>query len=106
MLRTYGSDEFSRQVCEVIREDQLPLKLMVGAWIATEKDKEGQAEQNQAQVDGAIAIANDFPDVVVALSVGNESQVFWSFHKVEAKTLIRYLRQARSATKVPVTVAG
>ena len=97
----YGSDPFARQICEVIREDKLPLKVMVGAWI----DKPEAEEANRAQVENAIAIANDFPDVVCAVSVGNETQVFWSFHPIAAEQLIEYIREVRSKTKVPVTVA-
>jgi exo-beta-1,3-glucanase (GH17 family) len=105
MLRTYGSDEFSRHVCEVIKEDDLPLTIMVGVWVATEKDDADQQKANQTQVDGAINIANDFPGIVSAVCVGNESQVFWSFHKVETETLIKYIRQVRSSVSAPVTVA-
>ena len=104
MLRVYGYDEFAQKVCEVIRDNQLPLKVMVGAWVATITDDEAAAA-NQKQVDGAIALANQFPDVVAAVCIGNESQVFWSFHKLKTEKLIEYIRQARKETKVPVTVA-
>ena len=104
MLRVYGSDDFASKVCEVIRADQLPLKVMVGAWVTTITGEEA-ATANERQVDGAIALANEFPDVVAAVSIGNESQVFWSFHKLKTEKLIEYIRQARKQTKVPVTVA-
>ena len=105
MIRTYGTEPFARKVCEVIREEKLSLKVMIGAWIETEKDKPEKKAANQGQVDRAIKLANEFPNNVVAVSVGNESQVFWSFHKVEQKTLIKYLRQVRTKIKQPVTVA-
>ena len=38
MIRTYGTESFARLVCEVIRAEKLELKLMLGAWIATEKN--------------------------------------------------------------------
>ena len=63
-----------------------------------------QKTANQDQVDRAIKLANEFPDVVAAVSVGNETQVFWSFHKVELSTLIRYVRNVRNQIKQPVTV--
>ena len=100
-LRVYGSDPFARQICELIRTEKLPLKVMVGAWIA---GPEAEAA-NRQQVTQAIAIANDFPDVVCAVSVGNETQVFWSFHPVDRDQLIAYIREVRSKTQVPVTVA-
>jgi exo-beta-1,3-glucanase (GH17 family) len=100
-LRVYGSDPFVRQICEIVRAEKLPLHVMIGAWI----DKPDVEPQNRKQVEDAIAIANDFPDVVCAVSVGNESQVSWSFHKVDTDLLIEYVRKVRSETKVPVTVA-
>ena len=105
MIRTYGTEPFARKVCEVIREDKLDLKVMVGAWVATEKDLPEAKKTNQGQVDRAIKLANEFPKIVVAVSIANESQVFWSFHKVQQATLVRYIRQVRSNIKQPVTVA-
>lgn len=105
MIRLYGTEPFARKTCEVIQEEKLPLKVLVGAWIATEKDKPKRKKQNQGQVDRAIKLANEYPEIVVAVSVGNESQVFWSFHKVEQATLIEYIRQVRNQIKQPVTVA-
>lgn len=100
-LRVYGSDPFVRQICQIVREENLPLHVMVGAWI----DKPEFEAQNRKQVDDAIAIANEFPDIVCAVSVGNETQVSWSFHKVDTDLLIQYVRKVRRETKVPVTVA-
>ena len=105
MIRTYGTEPFAENVCKVISDDKLPIKLMLGAWLATEKDNPTQKKANLGQVERAIKLANQYPDVVVAVSVANESQVSWSFHKVEQATLIRYVRQVRKSIKQPVTVA-
>ena len=105
MIRTYGTEPFAKKVCEVIKEDKLNIKVMLGAWLATEKDNPDTKSSNQSQVKRAIELANQYPNVVAAVSVANESQVFWSFHKVEQSTLIKYIRQVRSSIKQPVTVA-
>lgn len=105
MIRTYGTEPFAQKVCEVIKQDKLPIKLMLGAWIAKEKDVPNQKKANQVQVDLAIKLANEYPDVVCAVSVGNECQVSWSFHKVELPVHIEYVRKVRSSIKQPVTVA-
>ena len=105
MIRTYGTEPFTEKVCRVIRKEKLPIKLMLGAWIATEKNDANRKKANQVQIDQAIKLANKFSDVVAAVSVGNESQVFWSFHKVETDTLIQYVRQVRKQVEQPVTVA-
>ncbi len=39
------------------------------------------------------------------MNVGNETQVFWSDHLTRPDVLVRYIRQVRDATKVPVTTA-
>ncbi len=105
MIRMYGTEPFARTACEVIREDGLPLKVMVGAWIATEENNPEQQLSNRGQIERAISIANDFENIVFAVSVGNESQVSWSFHKVNPQRLVQYVREVRSKVKVPVTVA-
>ena len=74
MLRMYGTEPFARKTCEVISEDKLNIKVLVGAWVATEKDQPEAAAGNQGQVDRAIKLANEFPEIVAAVSVGNESQ--------------------------------
>ncbi len=111
MLRMYGSRGATDQVCQIIHEEKLPLKVMVGAWIAPEgrTDAAGKieelpevAKENEAEVDHAIALAKEYPDVVLAVSIGNETQVSWSDHLVPAKLLIRYIRKARAAVSVPV----
>jgi exo-beta-1,3-glucanase (GH17 family) len=46
-----------------------------------------------------------FPETIVALSVGNETQISWSAHRSPMDSLIEYVRQVRYAVAVPVTVA-
>ena len=115
LLRMYGAGEATRWVLEIIREHKLPLRMEVGAWISpeTKHDADGKAigideavhAANQRQVTDAIQLAKDFPELVWALNIGNETQVFWSSHKVDPQILLTYIRQARQATKVPVSTA-
>lgn len=101
LIRMYGTSN-AEMVCKVIREDKLPIKLMVGAWIGTESTPEAN-ESNRSEVANAIRIANAYPDVVIAINIGNETQVNWSGHRVKQETLIGYIREARANTIVPVT---
>lgn len=115
MIRMYGSEGATETVLELIKEHGLPMKVVVGAWIATEErlDEAGNvverfpdtAANNKAQVASAIRLANAYPDLVAAITVGNETQVFWSFHKVQTPTLINYIRRVRAETSVPVSTA-
>ena len=101
MIRMYGTRNAER-VCQIIREDKLPLKFMVGAWLGTEHD-DATIAANLAEVEAAIAIANAYPDVVFAINIGNETQVSWSGHRLDQEALLAYLRKARAETAVPVT---
>jgi len=100
MLRVYGAGGFARTMLEVIREDGLDMKVVLGAWIAPEDDA-----ANRREIDDAIRLANDYPDVVVAVCVGNETQVHWSAHRSPLEGLIEHVRRARAGVTVPVTVA-
>lgn len=113
MVRMYGQGEAARWTAEIIREDRLPLKLFAGIWIAAEvhlNDKgdvtarDGKlAVLNRKQVADGIKLANDFPDVVIALGVGNETQVNWSAYRTTSEVLLGYIREVRIAVKQPVS---
>lgn len=112
IVRMYGSLGAAEHACKVIREDKLPLRMMLGAWIDPEfKFGEDEArtanehnlKKNKAEVGKAIELANAYPDVIFAMNIGNEALVHWSDHRVPTKVIIKYLREARGATKVPVT---
>ncbi len=113
VLRMYTVRDSAEQACRIIRDEHLPLKVLAGAWIAQESkpDPDGKptspneqaADANRAEVAAAIKLANDFPDVVYAVNIGNEALVSWSDHRVPTSVIIGYLRQARAATRVPVT---
>jgi len=105
LIRIYGADDDARRVLDVIKTHQLPIKVMLGVWVANEAKEEGRKESNVKQVMCAIELANTYDDIVAAINVGNESQVFWSFHKMDPQNLIHYIRAVRNNTTVPVTTA-
>lgn len=100
VLRVYGSGGPTETILQVVRDEDLPLQVMVGAWIAADDDA-----QNEAEVSTAIRLANAYPEQVVAVSVGNESQVFWSGHRSDRDALIGHLKRVRAAVPQPVTTA-
>ncbi len=115
LLRLYAANDTAATVLDVIRRRNLGMRVVVGAWIDPERETVaapgGSAPSpaaiaaNRRQVARAIALANAYPDVVAAVSVGNETQVSWSAHRVAPDVLLAYLRQVRRATDVPVTTA-
>jgi len=104
MLRVYGAGETSERILRHIRDRRLPLRVMLGAWVAPETE-EDRREANEREIRGAIELARAYPDVVGAVCVGNETQVFWSAHRVPTERLIELIRQVRSEVTQPVTTA-
>lgn len=104
MIRVYSSRAPTETMLEVIRDENLPLQVMVGAWIAPESE-EGAAAANAAEVEEAIRLARAFPDQVLAVSVGNETQVSWSAHRSSRAALLGHLETVRAAVSQPVTTA-
>jgi len=121
LIRVYDSKENSRQVLEVIRRHKLPLKVMLGAWLGAEVSSHescgwvnepvpeetlaANRKANEEEVRRAIALAKEFPDVVAAVNIGNETLVDWNDHRVPVERLRSFLRQAREELDQPVTTA-
>ncbi|MGB5259001.1 MAG: glycosyl hydrolase family 17 [Gammaproteobacteria bacterium] len=101
-IRLYSSDQQSRNILEVIRDNKLPIRVMQGAWLSGRQTR----EQNEAQIQQAIALANSFSGIIIAVNVGNEIFVDWSGHKVDdMDTVVGYIRDVRSKIRQPVTVS-
>lgn len=101
-IRLFSSRIFSRTVLEVIRDNGLDLKVHLGAYPNPITDPAAEAD-NIAELEACIALANEFPDIVVAVSVGNETMVEWSTHKVSVADMARYIKKVRDAVTQPVT---
>lgn len=105
MIRLYGADQDTRRILEVINKNQLPIKVVQGIWLQPEENEIDKRADNIQQTLLAIELANKYPDIVNAISVGNETQVSWSAHKMSPKNLIRYIRAVRKSVNIPVTTA-
>lgn len=104
LLRMYDANPVAERTLALIRSHHLPLRLLLGAWIAS-PTSEANVAANQAQTDNAIRLANAYPDLVVAVIVGNETCVDWSDHRMKPADLIPWIRRVRTAIKQPVTNA-
>jgi len=100
LIRVYGSGPTTGTLLRLIAEHDLDIDVVLGAWIAPDAP-----EDNHAEVQRAILLARTFPDQVVAVAVGNETQVDWSAHRSSQQGLIRHLRTVRAAVDQPVTTA-
>jgi exo-beta-1,3-glucanase (GH17 family) len=102
LILLYGGDQHSRDVLEVIQQNKLEIKVVLGLWLDGKPDFEGE---NAEQVATAIRLANQYRKIVIAVNVGNEILVTWSDHKLTEDKAIDYVEQVRKAVRCPVTVA-
>ena len=102
MIRTYGSDRHSEDVLQVIRRNNIDLKVMLGMWLDGNPNDPGD---NEKQITTGIRLANEYKDIVVAVNVGNEVLVHWSDHKMPEDSVIQAVRRVKAAIEQPVTVA-
>jgi exo-beta-1,3-glucanase (GH17 family) len=121
LIRMYDSQENTRTTLELIREHDLPVKVLLGIWLDAEisnhegnswllepiPDEKLAANRlvNEAEVQRGIALANEFDDIVVAVNVGNEALVEWNDHMMSLQRVIDFVRQVKASIKQPVTVA-
>ena len=117
LLRLYDCSPHAETVLEVIRNEGLPFRVMLGIdtaaevsnpgcpWGAHFSDKTLAANRraNEQAAEQLIALANRYPEAVFAVSIGNESSVEWTDHLVPVERLVGYARQVRDAISQPVT---
>lgn len=116
-LRLYDCSIHAETVLNVIDQEKLDFKVMLGAYIGaelnnfgcpwgtiyTEKELEANVKNNLAQVEKLIGLANQYPDIVFSLSAGNEATVDWTDHYVPVHKVINYVRMIKKGAKQPVT---
>jgi exo-beta-1,3-glucanase (GH17 family) len=121
LIRLYDSGENSRLSLQLIRQHDLPIKVLLGMWLNAEiSNHEGcpwldepipadtlaaNTARNETELERGIALARGFEDIVVGVNVGNEALVDWNDHMVPVEKVIAYVRQVKEAIDQPVTVA-
>jgi exo-beta-1,3-glucanase (GH17 family) len=121
LIRLYDSGDNSSDALSLIREHNMPIKVLLGIWLDAEvSNHEGcpwldepipeerlaaNALRNAEEIRRGIRLAREFADIVVAVNVGNEALVDWNDHMVPVTTVIDYVRQVKGAIEQPVTVA-
>ena len=117
-LRLYDCDAHAETVLEVIENENLPFKIMLGAYIVAEMNNFGcpwgggvyseeQLDQNrivnQNRIKKLINLANQYPEIICTLSAGNEACVDWTDHYVSVTSVINYVKLIKKEVKQPVT---
>jgi exo-beta-1,3-glucanase (GH17 family) len=104
LLRLYDSSPVVERTLRLIREHHLPLRVLLGCWIDTDSVPANRV-LNLQEAARAIRLAHTYGDLVLAVNVGNETQVNWSADRSDPDALIGYIRQVRGAVSQPVSCA-
>jgi exo-beta-1,3-glucanase (GH17 family) len=117
LLRLYDCSPHAERVLQVIREDGLPLRVMLGAYLGAEMNNfgcpwggtyseerlEANRLENAAELERLVALAREHADTVFSVAVGNEATVDWTDHFVPVPRMIEYVRRVKARLPQPVT---
>lgn len=122
LLRTYNvhlpqAANLLKAIRELRAEDPgFEMYVMLGAWIdcknawTTEPDRirDQESPRNSVEIETAVTLANEYPDVVKILAVGNEAMVHWAWdYHVEPSIIlkwVRHLQDLKAKGKLPETL--
>jgi exo-beta-1,3-glucanase (GH17 family) len=115
ILRTYNvqptlphASNVLKAISELKQEDaNFEMYVMLGAWIDCQNawtDKapnhEVESKQNAGEIDRAVALAKQYPDIVKIIAVGNEAMVRWATsYYVQPKVILKYVNHLQNLKK-------
>ncbi|MEZ8143505.1 glycosyl hydrolase [Enterovibrio norvegicus FF-33] len=116
-LRLYDCSTHARLVLDVIQNEGLDFKVMLGADVAAEMNNPGcpwgaqfseeelqaNREANEQEIERLIDLANAYPDTVGYVSVGNEASVEWTDHLISVEKLVEHVKRVKAEISQPVT---
>jgi exo-beta-1,3-glucanase (GH17 family) len=117
LLRLYDCSPHAERVLQVIRDDGLPLRVMLGAYLGAEMNNFGcpwggsyseeqlaaNRQENAAELERLVALARAHERTVFSVAVGNEATVDWTDHYVPVPQMIEYVRWVKARLPQPVT---
>jgi len=118
ILRTYNvqlqqAPNILKAIKQLKTEDaNFEMYVMLGAWIDCENawtelapSHDVESEQNVGEIDRAVALAKEYPDIVKIIAVGNEAMIRWatSYYVQPAVILkwVNHLQELKKAGKLP-----
>ncbi len=110
ILRTYNTklaevSNLLKAIRELKQEDpDFEMYIMLGAWIDCRNawthhpdHHHEDAEANAAEMERAVRMANQYPDIVKIIAVGNEAMVKWATaYYVEPWVILKYVNQLQA----------
>ncbi|MFO7723288.1 MAG: hypothetical protein R6V49_08715 [Bacteroidales bacterium] len=122
LLRTYKVylDE-AANLLEAIRQlkeedPDFEMYVMLGAWIdcknawtdLPERIRNEESERNAVEIQRAVALTQEYPDIVKIIAVGNEAMVHWAReYRVEPGIILKwvtYLQNLKKTNELPETL--
>jgi exo-beta-1,3-glucanase (GH17 family) len=117
LLRLYDCSLHAERVLQVIEEDRLPLRVMLGAYLGAEMNNfgcpwggthseaqlEANRRENAAELERLVRLARRHAPAVFSVAVGNEATVDWTDHYVPVPRMIEYVRWVKARVQQPVT---
>ncbi len=117
-LRLFDYDQHAATVLDVIRKEGFDFKVMLGTYITAEMNNfncpwnggvysseqlEKNTASNKSKIEKMIEVANQYPNIIFSLSVGNEACVEWTDHYVPEHKVTEYVKMVKKGAKQPVT---
>ncbi|MBO6798523.1 glycosyl hydrolase family 17 protein [Maricaulis sp.] len=116
-LRVYDCTQHAETVLKVIRDEGLPLQVMLGMGLGAEVSNPGcpwggvyddavlaaNRRANDEELARMAALSRRYRREVMAVSIGNEASVDWNDHMVPVERLIEFAKQLGRKARHPVT---
>jgi exo-beta-1,3-glucanase (GH17 family) len=116
-LRLYDCTEHAVKVLEIIEQERLNFKVMLGAYLAGEVSNPNcpwgaaltnekivkNLEANQQELERLVQLSNRYKNIVCAVAVGNEATVDWTDHLVPVESMVQHVRYVKARVSQPVT---
>lgn len=117
-IRMYDPVSYAEMTCQVIQDMDFDLKMMLGPGLISEVNNSGcpwmqtnyseeelreRAKWNDSRIEDLIKIANKYPNVINAVSIGNENTPEWGANNVPVDRLIGFAKRLKEGTGKPVT---
>jgi exo-beta-1,3-glucanase (GH17 family) len=116
-IRMYDPGEHAKTVCQVIKDHNIDLKVMVGinllgeisnpqcAWggLYTKAEIKRNIQHNEYQLLELIKLANQYPNVINAVSAGNESVPEWNDNLVSPSRVLYFVQELKKNVTQAVT---
>ncbi|WP_378175581.1 glycosyl hydrolase family 17 protein [Aquimarina sp. SS2-1] len=113
VLRTYNvqlaqASNLLKAIRQLKKEDpSFEMYVMLGAWIDCknawtnlEPDHTVESEKNESEIQRAVALANQYPDIVKIIAVGNEAMIRWATsYYVQPNVILKWVNYLQNLKK-------